>query len=204
MAAFVFSIFGAQPLVISGVTGESIRMLCSIGILMDHGIKTSCLAASYIHSSQVPSPSSTKSSTTSSRPEQTHQTTFTSSGRLIVLLPIISLLTIYQINSTTDGRLRFGFGPRWTYFWAAIMHWVFAAFGGCNVLKYVTRMCLFYASFRTDDRPSSAHDCRCYSDWACYTGFSCETFGFYVAWVYLQYGCVTLSHIHRAFQTSPV
>ncbi|CED82769.1 anion exchanging protein [Phaffia rhodozyma] len=45
----------------------------------------------------------------------------------------------------------------WTYLWAAIMHIVFAVFGGCNFLKYVTR-------------------------------YPCETFGFYVSWVYLQYG----------------
>lgn len=45
----------------------------------------------------------------------------------------------------------------WTYLWAAIMHWLFAIWGGCNFLRVVTR-------------------------------FSCETFGFYVAAVYIQYG----------------
>ncbi|KAG1749357.1 HCO3 transporter family-domain-containing protein [Suillus lakei] len=45
----------------------------------------------------------------------------------------------------------------WVYFWAAIIHWVTAILNWCNFLKYVTL-------------------------------FSCDTFGFYVSWVYLQYG----------------
>lgn len=92
MAAFIFSVFGGQPLLISGVTGPI--------------------------------------------------TVFNK--------------TIYDIFK---GRQDFSYLEfmGWVYVWGAIFHWVSAAFNAVQGLKYVTR-------------------------------FSCDTFGFYVAAVYVQYG----------------
>ncbi|KAG2340152.1 hypothetical protein BDR05DRAFT_967163 [Suillus weaverae] len=93
MAAFVFSVFGAQPLTIAGVTG-----------------------------------------------------------------PItIFNKTIYDIIKKQSDAPNYLHFVGWVYFWAAIIHWVTAILNWCNFLKYVTL-------------------------------FSCDTFGFYVSWVYLQYG----------------
>ncbi|KAL5482708.1 hypothetical protein ACEPAI_9302 [Sanghuangporus weigelae] len=93
MAAFIFSIFGAQPLCIAGVTG-----------------------------------------------------------------PITVLnKTIFDIIEKQDDAPDYLHFVGWVYLWGAILHWITAALNWCNFLKYVTR-------------------------------FSCDTFGFFVAWVYLQYG----------------
>lgn len=93
MAAFVFSVFGAQPLTIAGVTGPI--------------------------------------------------TVFNK--------------TIYDIISKQPNAPNYLHFMGWVYFWAAIIHWFTAILNWCNFLKYVTL-------------------------------FSCDTFGFYVSWVYLQYG----------------
>ncbi|KAF8894307.1 bicarbonate transporter [Mucidula mucida] len=102
MAAFIFSVFGAQPLTIAGVTGPI--------------------------------------------------TVFNK--------------TIYDIIEKQDNPPVYLHFVGWVYLWAAIIHWVTAILNWCNFLKYVTL-------------------------------FSCDTFGFYVSWVYLQYGIQkTLFHRH--------
>ncbi|KAI0051460.1 anion exchanging protein [Auriscalpium vulgare] len=93
MAAFIFSVFGAQPLCIAGVTG-----------------------------------------------------------------PITVLnQTIYNIIEKHPDSPNYLHFIGWVYLWGAILHWITALLNWCNFLRYVTL-------------------------------FSCDTFGFYVAWVYLQYG----------------
>ncbi|KAK0500133.1 HCO3 transporter family-domain-containing protein [Armillaria luteobubalina] len=104
MAAFIFSVFGAQPLTIAGVTGPI--------------------------------------------------TVFNK--------------TIYDIiEKQTNAPVYLHF-IGWVYLWAAIIHWITAIMNWCNFLKYVTL-------------------------------FSCDTFGFYVSWVYLQYG---IQVITRQFKDS--
>ncbi|KAF9026543.1 hypothetical protein BDZ89DRAFT_30936 [Hymenopellis radicata] len=98
MAAFIFSVFGAQPLTIAGVTGPI--------------------------------------------------TVFNK--------------TIYDIIEKQDNPPVYLHFIGWVYLWAAIIHWVTAILNWCNFLKYVTL-------------------------------FSCDTFGFYVSWVYLQYGIQVLT-----------
>ncbi|KAH9480562.1 Putative transporter [Psilocybe cubensis] len=98
MAAFVFSIFGAQPLTIAGVTGPI--------------------------------------------------TVFNK--------------TIFDILSREPKPPVYLHFIGWVYLWAAILHWITALLNFCNFLKYVTL-------------------------------FSCDTFGFYVSWVYLQYGIQVLT-----------
>lgn len=98
MAAFVFSIFGAQPLTIAGVTGPI--------------------------------------------------TVFNK--------------TIYDILLRETNPPNYLHFIGWVYLWAAIFHWITAILNFCNFLKYVTL-------------------------------FSCDTFGFYVSWVYLQYGIQVLT-----------
>ncbi|CAK5284334.1 unnamed protein product [Mycena citricolor] len=98
MAAFVFSVFGAQPLTIAGVTGPI--------------------------------------------------TVFNK--------------TIFTITQGAKDRPDYLHFVGWVYLWAAILHWITAALNFCNFLKYVTL-------------------------------FPCDTFGFYVAWVYLQYGVQVLT-----------
>ncbi|KAG8215844.1 HCO3 transporter family-domain-containing protein [Butyriboletus roseoflavus] len=93
MAAFIFSVFGAQPLTIAGVTGPI--------------------------------------------------TVFNK--------------TIHDIIEKHPNPPNYLWFIGWVYLWAAIIHWLTASFNWCNFLKYVTL-------------------------------FSCDTFGFYVSWVYLQYG----------------
>ncbi|KAI6144224.1 HCO3 transporter family-domain-containing protein [Pisolithus tinctorius] len=93
MAAFVFSVFGAQPLTIAGVTGPI--------------------------------------------------TVFNK--------------TIYNILMTQSNPPNYLHFIGWVYLWAAVIHWITAILNWCNFLKYVTL-------------------------------FSCDTFGFYVSWIYLQYG----------------
>ncbi|KDR82622.1 hypothetical protein GALMADRAFT_58471, partial [Galerina marginata CBS 339.88] len=98
MAAFVFSVFGAQPLTIAGVTGPI--------------------------------------------------TVFNK-----------TIFNILEKQSNPPMYLHF---IGWVYLWAAILHWITAILNFCNFLKYVTL-------------------------------FSCDTFGFYVSWVYLQYGIQVLT-----------
>ncbi|KAI0373814.1 anion exchanging protein [Pilatotrama ljubarskyi] len=93
MAAFIFSIFGAQPLCIAGVTGP-------ITVLNK------------------------------------------------------TIFDIIERQPDAPDYLQF---VGWVYLWGAILHWITAALNWCNFLQYVTL-------------------------------FSCDTFGFYVSWVYLQYG----------------
>ncbi|KAI0643000.1 anion exchanging protein [Trametes meyenii] len=93
MAAFIFSIFGAQPLCIAGVTGP-------ITVLNK------------------------------------------------------TIFDIIERQPNAPDYLQF---VGWVYLWGAILHWITAALNWCNFLQYVTL-------------------------------FSCDTFGFYVSWVYLQYG----------------
>ncbi|KAF8264730.1 HCO3 transporter family-domain-containing protein [Lactarius quietus] len=108
MASFVFSVFGAQPLCIAGVTGP-------ISILNQ---------------------------------------------------------TIYKIlEGRTDSPDYLHF-IGWVYLWAAIFHWITAALNWCNFLKYVTV-------------------------------FSCETFGFYVACTYLQFGIQALTYQFGDSSSSP-
>nr|BAH10147.1 anion exchanging protein [Phanerodontia chrysosporium] len=103
MAAFIFSVFGAQPLCIAGVTG-----------------------------------------------------------------PITVLnKTIYDIIERQDNPPNYLQFVGWVYLWGAILHWITAALNWCNFLRYVTL-------------------------------FSCDTFGFYVSWVYLQYGVQVIT---RQFPT---
>ncbi|KAJ3889828.1 HCO3 transporter family-domain-containing protein [Lentinula edodes] len=104
MAAFVFSVFGAQPLTIAGVTGPI--------------------------------------------------TVFNK--------------TIFRITQSQPDAPNYLQFVGWVYLWAAIIHWVTAILNWCNFLKYVTL-------------------------------FSCDTFGFYVSWVYLQYGVQVVT---RQFDSS--
>ncbi|KAI5122810.1 hypothetical protein M0805_000152 [Coniferiporia weirii] len=104
MAAFIFSVFGAQPLCIAGVTGPI--------------------------------------------------TVFNK-----------TIFSILQGQNDAPDYLQF---IGWVYLWGAILHWITAALNWCNFLKYVTR-------------------------------FPCDTFGFFVSWVYLQYGVQVLT---RQFSTS--
>ncbi|TFK40712.1 HCO3 transporter family-domain-containing protein [Crucibulum laeve] len=98
MAAFIFSVFGAQPLTIAGVTGP-----------------------------------------------------------ITVFNKVI--FNILEKEKNPPIYLHF---IGWVYLWGAIFHWVTAILNWCNFLKYVTL-------------------------------FSCDTFGFYVSWVYLQYGIQVLT-----------
>ncbi|KAF8635938.1 hypothetical protein AX15_000109 [Amanita polypyramis BW_CC] len=93
MGAFIFSVFGAQPLTIAGVTGPI--------------------------------------------------TVFNK--------------TIFNILHKDPNPPIYLHFIGWVYLWAAIIHWITALLNWCNFLKYVT-------------------------------AFSCDTFGFYVSLVYLQYG----------------
>ncbi|KAF8319782.1 hypothetical protein DL93DRAFT_2132218 [Clavulina sp. PMI_390] len=93
MASFIFSVFGAQPLCIAGVTGPI--------------------------------------------------TVFNK-----------TIYTIIEGKPDSPPYLHF---VGWVYLWSAIMHFGLAILNACNFLRYVTL-------------------------------FSCDTFGFYVSWVYLQYG----------------
>ncbi|KIP02729.1 hypothetical protein PHLGIDRAFT_283464 [Phlebiopsis gigantea 11061_1 CR5-6] len=107
MAAFIFSIFGAQPLCIAGVTG-----------------------------------------------------------------PITVLnKTIFDIIERQDNPPDYLQFVGWVYLWGAILHWITAALNWCNFLRYVTL-------------------------------FSCDTFGFYVSWVYLQYGVQVITRQFPAPSTS--
>ncbi|KAI0034615.1 HCO3 transporter family-domain-containing protein [Vararia minispora EC-137] len=99
IAAFVFSVFGAQPLCIAGVTGP------------------------------------------------------------ITVLNKTIYDIIVQGNHDAPDYLQF---VGWVYMWAAILHWITAVFNACNFLRYVTL-------------------------------FSCDTFGFYVSFVYLEYGIQVLT-----------
>ncbi|KAL0960869.1 hypothetical protein HGRIS_005884 [Hohenbuehelia grisea] len=103
MAAFIFSVFGAQPLTIAGVTGPI--------------------------------------------------TVFNK-----------TIFDIIERQSNPPIYLHF---IGWVYLWAAIFHWITALLNWCNFLKYVTL-------------------------------FSCDTFGFYVSWVYLQYGIQVLTRQMQA------
>ncbi|KAI0768903.1 anion exchanging protein [Irpex lacteus] len=103
MAAFIFSVFGAQPLCIAGVTGP-------ITVLNK------------------------------------------------------TIFDIIERQPNPPNYLQF---VGWVYLWGAILHWITAALNWCNFLKYVTL-------------------------------FSCDTFGFYVSWVYLQYGVQVIT---RQFPT---
>ncbi|KAF5381224.1 hypothetical protein D9757_007845 [Collybiopsis confluens] len=98
MAAFIFSVFGAQPLTIAGVTGP---------------------------------------------------------------ITVFNKTIFRIIQGQPDAPIYLHF-VGWVYLWAAIIHWVTAILNWCNFLKYVTL-------------------------------FSCDTFGFYVSWVYLQYGIQVLT-----------
>ncbi|KAL4249196.1 Bicarbonate transporter-like transmembrane domain-containing protein [Abortiporus biennis] len=103
MASFIFSIFGAQPLCIAGVTGP-------ITVLNK------------------------------------------------------TIFDIIERQPDAPDYLQF---VGWVYLWGAILHWITAVLNWCNFLKYVTL-------------------------------FSCDTFGFYVSWVYLQYGVQVIT---RQFPT---
>lgn len=96
MAAFVASVFGMQPLLISGVTGPI--------------------------------------------------TVFNK-----------TIYTIFVTNGSGGEGFNYHHFIGWVYLWGAIFHWITAFTNGVAALRYVTR-------------------------------FSCETFGFYVAWIYIQYG----------------
>ncbi|KAJ9125613.1 hypothetical protein QFC22_000575 [Naganishia vaughanmartiniae] len=96
MAAFVASVFGGQPLLISGVTGPI--------------------------------------------------TVFNK-----------TIYTIFVTNGSGGAGFNYHQFIGWVYLWGAIFHWITAFTNGVAALRYVTR-------------------------------FSCETFGFYVAWIYIQYG----------------
>ncbi|GLB38273.1 putative anion exchange family protein [Lyophyllum shimeji] len=102
MAAFVFSVLGAQPLTIAGVTGP---------------------------------------------------------------ITVFNKTIFDVIKRAKDPPVYLHF-IGWVYLWAAIIHWITAILNACNFLRYVTL-------------------------------FSCDTFGFYVSWVYLQYGIqVTTRQLH--------
>ncbi|EIM81703.1 anion exchanging protein [Stereum hirsutum FP-91666 SS1] len=109
MAAFIFSVFGAQPLCIAGVTGPI--------------------------------------------------TVFNQ--------------TIFRIMKNQPDAPDYIQFIGWVYLWAAILHWITAALNWCNFLRFVTL-------------------------------FSCDTFGFYVSWVYLQYGVqVVTRQFHAEASNSP-
>ncbi|KZT35614.1 anion exchanging protein [Sistotremastrum suecicum HHB10207 ss-3] len=106
--AFIFSLFGAQPLVIAGVTGPI--------------------------------------------------TVFNK-----------TIFDILQSQTDPPDYLQF---IGWVYLWGAILHFIAAIFNWCNLLRYVTR-------------------------------FPCDTFGFFVSWVYLQYGIQILTReLHSNSQAS--
>ncbi|KAI0271795.1 HCO3 transporter family-domain-containing protein [Russula aff. rugulosa BPL654] len=109
MASFIFSVIGAQPLCIAGVTGP-------ITILNQ---------------------------------------------------------TIFRILEGRTDRPDYLHFMGWVYLWGAIIHWITAVLNWCNFLQYVTL-------------------------------FSCDTFGFYVAWTYIQYGIqVTTRQFDESTSTPP-
>ncbi|KAI0823165.1 anion exchanging protein [Trametes gibbosa] len=107
MAAFIFSIFGAQPLCIAGVTGP-------ITVLNK------------------------------------------------------TIFDIIERQPDAPDYLQF---VGWVYLWGAVLHWITAALNWCDFLRYVTL-------------------------------FSCDTFGFYVSWVYLQYGVQVITRQFSSDGTS--
>lgn len=72
----------------------------------------------------------------------------------------------------------------WVYLWGAILHWVTAALNCKSRISYM----LFILN------PCTGCNFLKYV-----TRFSCDTFGFFVSWVYLQYGVQVLT---RQFHTS--
>jgi boron transporter len=139
MAAFIFSVFGAQPLTIAGVTG-----------MVEINLKKPCLVSNF--------------------------------AQLLPIGPItVFNKTIFDILNRHPSPPNYLQFIGCVYFWGAIFHWITAILNCksdtiieyirpppylklivCNFLKYVTL-------------------------------FSCDTFGFYVSWVYLQYGIQILT-----------
>lgn len=74
----------------------------------------------------------------------------------------------------------------WVYLWGAILHWITAVFN-CEVSKADV--------FALDIDPPAGCNFLQYV-----TLFSCDTFGFYVSWVYLQYGVQVIT---RQFPPPP-
>lgn len=70
----------------------------------------------------------------------------------------------------------------WVYLWGAILHWATALLNGPSLLIFM-RFFFFF-----DRVPLSGCNFLKYV-----TLFSCDTFGFYVSWVYLQYGIQVLT-----------
>lgn len=111
MAAFVAAFFGAQPLLISGVTGPI--------------------------------------------------TVFNK-----------TIYTIFVTSGSGGAGFDYLAFIGWVYTWGAILHWIAAFANTASLLRFVTR-------------------------------FPCDTFGFYVAWVYIQYGVQTITRqFHQTDEAS--
>lgn len=76
--------------------------------------------------------------------------------------------TIYDILKSQNNAPPYLHFIAWVYLWAAIMHWVFAVFNGESILCLCHRLLMI---------PIGAYFLRYV------TRFSCDTFGFFVAWV---------------------
>jgi len=95
--------------------------------------------------------------------------------------------TIYDITQNTPGAPDYLQFIGWVYLWGAILHWITAILN----CKFVISV-LYYP-------PHSIIPLGC--NFLKYvTLFSCDTFGFYVSWVYLQYGVQVLT---RQLQSTP-
>jgi len=76
----------------------------------------------------------------------------------------------------------------WVYLWAAIIHWVTAIL---NCKHFIYRIpSVFCSVFLAVEQISFLPGCNFLKY---VTLFSCDTFGFYVSWVYLQYGIQVLT-----------
>jgi hypothetical protein len=93
--------------------------------------------------------------------------------------------TIYDISQSGENPPDYLQLIGWVYLWAAILHWVTAILN-CGLL-------LVAQPILHTDRLAGCDFLRFV------TLFSCDTFGFYVSWVYIQYG---IQVITRQFPSS--
>ena len=88
--------------------------------------------------------------------------------------------TIFNILNTQSNPPNYLQFIGWVYLWAAIFHWITAILN-CNNLFLQSIRLLLISNFTGCDFLKYV------------TLFSCDTFGFYVSWVYLQYGIQVLT-----------
>ena len=93
--------------------------------------------------------------------------------------------TIYRIVERQPDAPNYLHFIGWVYLWAAILHWITAALN-CTYASYT----MLAHPARLTSAPPHAPGCNFLKY---VTLFSCDTFGFYVSWVYLQYGVQVLT-----------